>query len=315
MKSVLITGCAGFIGFHLARHYLNAGLTVTGLDNFMTGSRSHIEYLTKNYRSFRFYEVDICENWQDSLTETFDVVFHLASPASVQSFQKFPLETMRANSIGLENTLRHARTQMNCRVVFASTSEIYGSPLVTPQPESYWGHVNPFGPRSCYDEAKRFGEALIYSTNKKFSSRHGVVRIFNTYGPGMSNDDDRVINSFLRAALNNKALRIFGSGKQTRSFCYIEDLIKGLDLYARSELTEPVNLGNDTELSIDQLAREIISLTNSSSVTEYCKAPEDDPPERRPDLSKARTELGYEASISLQEGLRKTIDSLSAFPR
>jgi nucleoside-diphosphate-sugar epimerase len=315
MNRVLITGCAGFIGLHLAEHYLRQGLNVVGIDNFLTGSKAHIQYLKENYSLFSFYEQDICVKWGFLSPGSFDLVFHLASPASVKSFQKYPLETLRANSVGLENALYFSLQSANnqpTRVIFASTSEIYGSPQMSPQSESYWGFVNPHGPRSCYDEAKRYGEALIYSFNRQFATTHGIVRIFNTYGPGMSAEDDRVVNAFIRNSLINKALQIFGSGNQTRSFCYIDDLIRGLDLYARSGLSEPINIGNATEHSVLQLAQEIISLTGSTSAIRHEPLPTDDPPQRRPDLSRARELLGYESTVPLDVGLKKTIDSLSA---
>lgn len=302
---MLVTGCAGFIGSHLCEHYLRNNANVFGLDNFSTGTKENIKILLK-YPNFQFQEFDITKDWSDiklQLTET-SHVFHLASPAAVNHYQALSIETMWANSIGLGNALAFA-TNKNARLVFASTSEIYGSPAVTPQSESYWGNVNSVGDRSCYDESKRFGEALIYSWNKKYASKHGLVRIFNTYGPRMNLTDGRVILNFVRQAQAGKELTIYGDGEQSRSFCYIDDLIRGLDLYAKSELTVPVNLGNDEEIKVKDVARIVIEITQSKSQTRRLSLPSDDPPQRKPDLTLAREALGYSPEILLIEGLKR----------
>lgn len=238
-----------------------------------------------------------------------DYLFHLASPAAVNQYQILNIETMWANSTGLKNALEFA-SQMKARLIFSSTSEIYGSPEMPTQNESYWGHVNSFGARSCYDESKRFGEALIYNWNQRYKTEHGLVRIFNTYGPGMNPHDGRVIIQFMRQALQNRNLSVFGLGKQTRSFCYIDDLIRGLDLYANSQLTEPINLGNAEEIAILSLAKTIISITKSKSQIDHVPLPKDDPPLRQPDLTLARQKLNYSPEIKLEQGLNKLRDSL-----
>lgn len=310
MNSVVITGAAGFIGSHLAESYLKDGFHVFGLDNFITGSRENAEYLLKKYPDdFYFYENDITEAWPELHPTQLRYVFHLASPAAVKLYQKYPLETMRANSVGLQNALSFA-DQYQARLIFSSTSEIYGTPLSSPQKESDWGHVNSYGERSCYDESKRFGESLIFSYNKIYNCSHGIVRIFNTYGPRMHEDDDRVINSFVRQALNNEDLLVYGDGLQTRSFCYIEDLITGLKKYAQFELHKPMNLGSSEEVTILNLARMIIQVSGSTSNIRFEKLPVDDPPVRRPDLSAAKDLLNYAPSNSLQEGIKKMLAHL-----
>lgn len=305
MKRVLITGAAGFIGSHLAEFYLKKNNLVTGIDNFSTGTKKNVERLS-SYSQFCFFQHDITQEWKDFdfLQQPFDLVFHLASPAAVNQYQVLSLETMWSNSVGLKHALEFA-TQKNARLIFSSTSEIYGSPSIHPQPENYWGEVNSFGERSCYDESKRFGETLIYSWNQRHKTQHGLVRIFNTYGPFMNPHDGRVIIQFLRQALANQSLTIYGQGKQTRSFCYIDDLILGLVAYANSNLTSPVNLGNDNEITIRQLAETLIQLFNSKSKLAFMDLPQDDPPQRCPDLAVARQKLNYHPKISLEEGLQQ----------
>lgn len=310
MKAVLVTGAAGFIGSHLCEHYLRQGYQVVGMDNFLTGSPDNIEYLQQHYKSdFFFVELDVSKPWpyiENFHIQNLKYVFHFASPASVKNYQKYSLDTMWVNSIGLSHAIKFA-DEHKARLVFASTSEIYGTPLSSPQKESDWGNVNSFGARSCYDEAKRFGEALVYTSNKSNDTSHGVVRIFNTYGPRMNPDDDRVVNSFVNLATQAQDLIVFGDGTQTRSFCYIDDLINGISKYAASELTQPVNLGNDTELTILELAELVIKMTGSKSKIVFNPLPEDDPPQRRPDLSIARSQLGYTPLVSLTDGIKKFI--------
>ncbi len=311
MRKILITGCAGFIGSQLAQFYLDQNCTVFGIDNFCTGSKSNIKEL-ENYKSFYFFEHDVSEPWTAlrllKVDDNFDFVFHLASPAAVNQYQNLSLETMRANSVGLQNALTFA-TSKAAKLIFSSTSEIYGSPKLECQNESYWGHVNSFGERSCYDESKRFGEALIFSWNKRYATKHGLVRIFNTYGPRMNPEDGRAINRFVRQALKNEDLTVYGTGNQTRSFCYITDLIKGLDLYCQSPFSRPVNLGNDEEITIYKLANLVIQITDSSSKIIHQPLPQDDPPQRRPNLTYARENLKFDPRINLKQGLLKMIES------
>jgi nucleoside-diphosphate-sugar epimerase len=310
VKSVLVTGAAGFIGSHLCEYYLRHGYQVVGLDNYLTGSLDNIEYLQQHYKSdFFFIELDVSKPWpyiENFHIQNLKYVFHFASAASVKNYQKYALETMWVNSTGLSNAIRFADDH-KARLIFASTSEVYGTPLSSPQKESDWGNVNSFGARSCYDESKRFGEALIYTSNKAHDTSHGVLRIFNTYGPRMNPDDDRVVNSFISLAKATQDLVVYGNGKQTRSFCFIDDLINGISLYANSELNQPVNLGNDSEISILELAELVIKMTESHSKIVFKPLPKDDPPQRRPDLSIARTLLGYAPSVSLSDGLKKFI--------
>ena len=309
MNSVLITGSAGFIGTHLAESYLIKGYQVIGMDNYITGSPENTNYLTEKYlNQFKFIKHDVSKEWPSINIENLKFVFHLACPASVKSYQKYPLETMWANSLGLKQAIKFADAG-KARLIYSSTSEIYGSPLVTPQKESDWGSVNSFGERSCYDESKRFGEALLFSSNKMNLTGHGLVRIFNTYGTKMNTNDDRVPNAFIKNALKNEDLVVYGNGLQTRSFCYIDDLIVGLDCYADSKLSTPVNLGNDTEFTVLALAKKIIELTKSTSKIIFKDLPADDPPQRRPDLSLAKMHLNYSAKISLEEGIKKILAS------
>lgn len=310
MKAVLVTGAAGFIGSHLCEYYLRQGYQVVGMDNYLTGRVDNIEHLQQHYKSdFFFVELDVSKPWpyiENFHIQNLKYVFHFASPASVKNYQKYPLETMWVNSTGLSHAIKFA-DEHKARLIFASTSEIYGTPLSSPQKESDWGNVNSFGARSCYDEAKRFGESLIYTSNKFNNTSHGVVRIFNTYGPRMNAEDDRVVNSFVNLAAQAQDLMVFGDGKQTRSFCYIDDLINGITKYAGSELTQPVNLGNDSEITILELAELVITITGSKSKIVFNSLPEDDPPQRRPDLSLAHSQLGYAPSVSLTDGLKRFI--------
>jgi nucleoside-diphosphate-sugar epimerase len=312
LKTVLITGAAGFIGSHLANFYLQKNNRVIGIDNFLTGSKKNIRGLN-NSSLFSFHEMDVCEDWNslpDSVSRAaIDLVFHLASPAAVNQYQQHSLETLWVNSVGLKNALQFADSK-KARLVFSSTSEIYGSLKTSPQNEKDWGHVNSYGERSCYDEAKRFGEALIYSSNKKNQTLHGLVRIFNTYGPAMNEADGRVIIQFIRQALRGENLSVYGTGFQTRSFCYIDDLIQGLVNYAESNFTEPLNLGDDTEIKILDLAQLILDLTASSSKIDFKSLPADDPPQRRPDLALARQKLNYQTTTPLIQGLKQLIASL-----
>ncbi len=313
MKTVVVTGSAGFLGSHLCEYYLNSGYIVIGIDNFLTGQIQNVELLKNKFKdNYIFFDQNIC----DSLTDLENIisannlvvefVFHFASAASVPHYQKYSLETMAANSTGLLNCLEFSQ-KMKTRVIFASTSEIYGDPQISPQPESYWGHVNPYGERSCYDEAKRYGEALIYSWNKRYCTQHGIIRIFNTYGPRMNLDDGRVILRMMQQALKNEPLTIYGSGEQTRSFCYVDDLIAGIIKYAQSDHFLPMNLGRAETIKIRDLALQIQKITNSSSKIEFCNLPSDDPNQRTPDLTFSE-KIKYVPTHSLESGLKKLLE-------
>lgn len=317
LERVLITGVAGFLGSNLAETLLGLGHAVVGVDNFSTGQKRNISYLKnvaqKSAQKFTFIEADITSptcfsalNLNESL-ENISHIFHLASPASPNYYQKHMLETMWANSIGLNHCLELGR-KLNARVLFSSTSEIYGDPEVHPQNENYWGRVNPFGPRACYDESKRFGESLIYSYNKKYRTSNGVVRIFNTYGPKMNLADDRVIINFLNHARKASPIPIYGSGQQTRSFCFVSDLVEAFLLYAERDITEPVNIGNDDEFTINQLFDEVQRLFPDSQLEKaFQSLPSDDPKIRRPNLEKAKRLLSpWTPKVCLQDGLQKT---------
>lgn len=314
---VLITGGGGFLGSHLAEKYLSQGDEVVCVDNFCTGLRSNQAYLQSLSSAtgrLQFFDNDVIEPWESwtkKVTGKVDFVFHFASPASPPHYQRLGLETMWVNSLGLSRALAFA-DERGGRLVYSSTSEIYGDPAITPQPESYWGNVNTVGVRSCYDEAKRFGEALIFTHNLKYSTKHGLVRIFNTYGPRMNPNDGRVVINFLIQALRGEPLTIYGSGNQTRSFCYVDDLVAAIQGYAKLGLTEPVNIGNDQEFTISQAATAVKRICGREDLAVHrLPLPKDDPQQRRPDLSKAKALLGgWKPEVQLEEGLRKMRDWL-----
>ncbi len=306
--SIVITGGCGFLGGHLAERFAAQGRNVVCIDNFSTALRSNAEHLVQNPR-IKILEADVVEKKTWDKVKDFDkqfaAVLHFASPASPPHYQRMALETMAVNSIGTQNALEFADAY-NARVVFASTSEIYGDPDVHPQPESYWGNVNTVGIRSCYDESKRFGESLIHTWNWKKNTKHGFVRIFNTYGPRMNPDDGRVVINFLEQALRKKPLTVYGNGLQTRSFCYVDDLVEAIYRYTCSELVEPVNIGNEKEFTMLELAKVVQNMFSQNTIAiEFSPLPKDDPKQRRPDLSKARQLLSWEPQISLREGLEK----------
>ncbi len=310
MNKILITGAAGFVGSALSENYLKRGLSVYGVDNFCSGQAEHIERLLKIYpQLFHFSDFDVTKSWSQLSLPSVDLAFHLASPASVPVYQRMNLETMWVNSIGLKNAIEFCDTSQ-ARLVFASTSEVYGTPARSPQSETDWGQVNSYGPRSCYDEGKRFGEALIYNSNKRNGTQHGLVRIFNTFGPGMKPDDGRVVSQFIGQALRQEDLTVYGSGLQTRSLCFISDLVRGLASYAESGLVEPINLGNDQECSILDLAKLIIDLTGSKSKIIFSRLPEDDPPQRCPNLMRAKNLLAFKNEFSLPAGLKIMIEKM-----
>lgn len=304
MKTALVAGGAGFIGSHLCKRLLTNGYRVICVDNLLTGSKDNIKQLTVN-KNFEFIEADIAKPLTLNI-EHITTIVNLASPASPKDYQSYPLETMRVGSVGTENLLELAKKH-NARFVHASTSEVYGDPLEHPQKETYWGNVNSYGPRAMYDEAKRFSEALIYNYRRVHKLNTGIVRIFNTYGPHMKIDDGRVVSNFVVQALKNKPITMYGDGSQTRSFCYINDMVEGLIRMIEIDAQGPINLGNADEFSIKTLADKVKTMTGSQSKTTRLPQPTDDPRQRQPDISKAKTELGWEPNIELQEGLEKTI--------
>jgi len=304
-KSVLVTGGAGFIGSWLCEHLLKKENKVTCLDNLITGNRNNINHMLSN-SNFTFIEKDVSEKLD--IKGDVDTIFHLASPASPKDFDKIPIEIMVSNSIGTLNTLELAKEKDAC-LLFASTSEAYGQPQEHPQTEEYWGNVNPIGPRSCYDESKRFGEALCMAFHRANGTDVKIARIFNTYGPRMRKDDGRVTPNFIVQALGNRPITIHGDGRQTRSFCYIEDMVNGLEKAACSKHPGQVfNIGNPNEITILELADEIKSITGSSSEITFKPLPEDDPVRRKPDISKAKKLLNWEPKTALRDGLKKTIE-------
>jgi len=305
----LITGAAGFLGSHLCDYLLAQGHTVIGVDNFITSSEQNIAELRKR-ANFTFYEQDIAKPLRGAFAGL-QWVLHLASPASPQDYLRYPIETMTAGSSGTQNCLELAR-HYNASFFLASTSEVYGDPLVHPQVEEYWGNVNCIGPRSVYDEAKRYAESLAYAYYRKYSVPVRVARIFNTYGPRMRAQDGRVVSNFICQALRQEDITLYGDGAQTRSFCYVNDLVEGIHRLVLSSYTLPVNLGNPAEFTVKELARKILLLTGSRSKIVYNPLPEDDPKQRRPDISKAKKLFDWQPKITLDEGLGFTIEYFKA---
>lgn len=306
METALVTGGAGFIGSHLCDYLIEKGLRVICVDNLITGNDKNIKHLLKN-RNFEFINADITKDL--NLDQKLEYIYHLASPASPVDYQEKPEETAMVNSIGTLNVLKLA-VKASAKTLIASTSEVYGDPLEHPQKETYWGNVNSFGPRACYDESKRFGETLTYIYIQKYALDGRIVRIFNTYGPRMRADDGRVISNFITQAINKKALTIQGDGSQTRSFCFISDLIEGVYKAMISQKTkgEIFNLGNPDEYKVIDLAEKIQNLLGSKEAFEYKTLPLDDPQKRRPDISKAKSVLGWEPKVDLEDGLKETIE-------
>ncbi len=303
MKTALIAGGAGFIGTHLTKYLLEKDVKVIVWDNLITGYLRNLEDV-KAHKNFYFNELDICDKDNILIDENIDYIFHLASPASPPKYFNYPHETIKVNTAGTDNLLQLAKLK-NARIIFASTSEIYGDPLVSPQSESYWGNVNPIGPRSIYDEAKRLGETLC-SQYFREGVNVGIVRIFNTYGPFMDPFDGRVVSTFIRQALSGEKYSIQGTGEQTRSFCYVEDLVRGIELFSNLEIMGPVNLGNPNEMKVLDLAKFISETLNTETPFEFLSGLEDDPQRRRPDISTAKILLNWEPLIGLEEGLKKT---------
>ncbi|MGA3291690.1 MAG: UDP-glucuronic acid decarboxylase family protein [Candidatus Microgenomates bacterium] len=309
MKTCLVTGGAGFIGSYLCDLLIGKGYKVICLDNLLTGSKKNIEHLLSN-PNFEFIEGDTTQPSEKLFGKPIDYIFHLASPASPIDYQNYSEETLLANSMGTLNILKLAK-ETGAKVLITSTSEIYGDPLEHPQKETYFGNVNTFGPRSCYDESKRFGEAATYVFLAKYGIDARIIRIFNTYGPRMQKDDGRVVSSFINKALANETINVDGDGTQTRSFCFVSDMVEGImkAMFTEGTKGEIFNLGNPDEYKIKDLANKIIVLTGSKSDIKYNgKFREDDPMRRQPDISKAKEKLGWEPIVGLEEGLQKTIE-------
>jgi dTDP-glucose 4,6-dehydratase len=300
----VVTGAAGFLGSHLTDRLLREGHRVIGIDDFITGSESNIQHLAGN-ENFRFIKQDVTH--YIFLPDEVDYVFHFASPASPIDYLEFPIPTLKVGALGTHNTLGLAKAK-KATFLLASTSETYGDPLLHPQTEDYWGNVNPIGPRGVYDEAKRFAEAMTMAYHRYHDVDTKIVRIFNTYGPRMRLRDGRVVPAFIGQALTGSPLTIFGDGSQTRSFCYVSDLIDGIYRLAMSDFHEPVNIGNPTEMTIKQFADEIIRITGTKSKIEYRELPVDDPKVRQPDISRAKKVLGWQPQVEFEEGIRRTID-------
>ena len=306
-KTFFITGVAGFIGSHLAEAFIQEGHRVIGIDNFLTGNRENLKTL-QNEKNFVFIEANVTEGIE--CRDAVDYVLHFASPASPADYLNYPIQTLKVGALGTHNALGLAKAK---KAVFllASTSEVYGDPLVHPQTEEYWGNVNPIGPRGVYDEAKRFAEAITMAYQRSHRMNTKIARIFNTYGPRMRLEDGRAIPNFITQALKGRPITVFGSGSQTRSFCYIDDLVAGIQKLLFSEMQDPVNLGNPIEMTLLELAGKIVQMTGSKSKIEFKPLPVDDPKQRRPDIRKAEKNLRWNPKIDLETGLRKTISYFS----
>jgi dTDP-glucose 4,6-dehydratase len=304
VPTAVVTGGAGFLGSHLCERLLAEGLRVICVDNLVTGREENIAALLADPR-FRFVCHDISKPL--ALDEKIDRILHFASPASPVDYLELPIQTLKVGSLGTHNSLGLAKAH-GARFLLASTSEVYGDPLVHPQPETYWGNVNPIGPRGVYDEAKRFAEAMTMAYHRAHGLDTRIVRIFNTYGPRMRVRDGRVVPAFIQQALRNEPLTVFGDGSQTRSFCFVSDLVDGIWRLLESDLHDPCNIGNPTEMTVLQFAERIKAATGSSSEIAFRELPVDDPKTRQPDITLARTRLGWEPKVALAEGLRRTID-------
>lgn len=311
MKRVLITGGAGFLGSHLCDRFIKEGYYVIAMDNLITGDLRNIEHLFK-HPNFEFYHHDVSKFIH--VPGELDYILHFASPASPIDYLKIPIQTLKVGSLGIHNCLGLARVK-KARVIIASTSEVYGDPLVHPQTEEYWGHVNPVGPRGVYDEAKRFQEAMTMAYHTYHGVETRIVRIFNTYGPRMRLNDGRVLPAFIGQALRGEDITIFGDGSQTRSFCYVADLVEGIYRLLLSDYAYPVNIGNPAEITIKQFAEEIIKLTGTNQKIVYKPLPKDDPKQRQPDITKAKEILGWEPKVSRAEGLAITYDYFRSLPK
>lgn len=309
-KRVLITGAAGFLGSHLCDRFIKEGYDVVGMDNLITGDIKNIEHLFP-LQNFEFYHHDVSKFIH--VSGHLDYILHFASPASPIDYLKIPIQTLKVGSLGIHNCLGLAKDK-GARVLIASTSEIYGDPLVHPQNEAYWGNVNPIGPRGVYDEAKRFQEAMTMAYHTFHGLETRIVRIFNTYGPRMRLNDGRALPAFIGQALRGEDLTVFGDGSQTRSFCYVDDLIEGIYRLLLSNYHFPVNIGNPNEISLKDFAEEVLKLTGSSVKIVYKPLPVDDPKQRQPDITKAKEILGWEPKVDRAEGLRKTYEYFKSLP-
>jgi len=310
-KRVLITGAAGFLGSHLCDRFIKEGYNVVGMDNLITGDLKNIEHLFP-LQQFEFYNHDV-SNYVH-VAGRLDYILHFASPASPIDYLKIPIQTLKVGSLGTHNLLGLAK-EKKARFLIASTSEVYGDPTVHPQPEEYWGNVNPVGPRSVYDEAKRFQEAITMAYHTFHGLETRIVRIFNTYGPRMRLNDGRVLPAFIGQALRGQDLTIFGDGTQTRAFCYVDDLVEGIYRLLMSDYTQPVNIGNPNEITMNDFAQEIIKLTGTDQKIVYLPLPQDDPKQRQPNITKAKEILGWEPKVSRQEGLRITYEYFKTFSK
>jgi len=311
MKRVLITGAAGFLGSHLCERFLKEGMYVIAMDNLITGDLRNIEHLMPN-PNFEFNHHDVTKYVH--IPGELDYIMHFASPASPIDYLKIPIQTLKVGAMGTHNLLGLALAK-KARFIIASTSEVYGDPLVHPQTEEYWGHVNPIGPRGCYDEAKRYQEAITMAYHRYHEVETRIVRIFNTYGPRMRLNDGRVLPAFIGQALRGEDITIFGDGSQTRAFCYVDDLVEGIYRLLLSDYTLPVNIGNPSEITIKEFAEEIIALTGTDQKVVYKDLPQDDPKQRQPDITKAKEILGWEPKVSREEGLRITYDYFRNLPK
>jgi dTDP-glucose 4,6-dehydratase len=310
MKSILITGAAGFLGSHLCDRYIKEGYKVLAMDNLITGNLSNIEHLFK-LKEFEFYHHDV-SNFVH-VPGDLDYILHFASPASPIDYLKIPIQTLKVGSLGTHNLLGLAKAK-GARMLIASTSEVYGDPMVHPQTEDYWGNVNPIGPRGVYDEAKRFQEAITMAYHRYHGVETRIIRIFNTYGPRMRLNDGRVLPAFIGQALRGEDLTVFGDGSQTRSFCYVDDLVEGIHRLLLSDQSDPVNVGNPDEITISEFAEEIIALTGTTQQVIYKDLPVDDPMQRQPNIDKARSILKWEPKVNRAEGLKITYDYFRSLP-
>ncbi|NNC84745.1 MAG: SDR family oxidoreductase [Bacteroidia bacterium] len=309
-KRILITGAAGFLGSHLSDRFIKEGYDVVGMDNLITGSLRNIEHLFK-LKEFEFYNHDVSRFVH--VPGKIDYILHFASPASPIDYLKIPIQTLKVGSLGTHNLLGFAKA-VGARMLIASTSEVYGDPDVHPQNEEYWGNVNPVGPRGVYDEAKRFQEAITMAYHTYHNLETRIIRIFNTYGPRMRLDDGRALPAFMGQALRGEDLTVFGDGSQTRSFCYVDDLVEGIYRLLLSDYVHPVNIGNPDEISIKDFAEEIIRLTGTDQKVIYKDLPKDDPKQRQPDITRAKEILGWEPKVSRSEGLKVTLDYFKNLP-
>jgi dTDP-glucose 4,6-dehydratase len=309
-KRILITGAAGFLGSHLSDRFIKEGYHVIGMDNLITGDLRNIEHLFK-LENFEFYNHDVSKFVH--VSGELDYILHFASPASPIDYLKIPIQTLKVGSLGIHNLLGLAR-QKKSRILIASTSEVYGDPSVNPQPEEYWGNVNPVGPRGVYDEAKRFQEAMTMAYHTFHGLETRIIRIFNTYGPRMRLNDGRVLPAFIGQAIRGEDLTVFGDGSQTRSFCYVDDLVEGIYRLLLSDYAQPMNIGNPDEITIKQFGEEIIKLTGTKQQLIFQNLPVDDPKQRRPDITKARAILGWEPKVDRAEGLKITYDYFKSLP-